>query len=95
MGASGFNDPVVDLASVVELAKKARNMSGFLGMVRTISESDMETLKRLVKERAAVVKVLRERGVRCQPFDHDYKYNLTELIEKHFSSDVATDNQEE
>ncbi len=77
-----MTDPVATLSAVVDIAKQGLELSHLLGHVRKISETDAETLKRLMRERAAVVALFRENDIRNEPFDHDYKDNFIEKLEQ-------------
>jgi hypothetical protein len=75
------DDPVEQLAVVVGLARKERVFSNLLSFVRRVDESDHDTLARLIKERAAVCKILRERGARQRPFDDGFKEKKLKFFE--------------
>jgi hypothetical protein len=75
-------DPIKSFEAVLRLAKERRNLSDVLTMVRRIDESDQKTIQRLITERAVVVKLLRECGARCRPFDHEFKENFIEMVKE-------------
>jgi hypothetical protein len=77
-----MTDPVETLSAVVNIAKEGLELSHLLGQVRKITELDKDTLKRLMRERAAVVEMFRANNIRNEAFDHDYKDNFLECLSK-------------
>ncbi len=70
---SSYDEPVRYLAQVVKMAEERMTIGNLLCAVRRIDESDINTLKRLIEERAKVVQMLRDRGIPHDHFDWDYK----------------------
>ena len=78
-----MEDPVAIFQSVVDLAKERRRLASLLAGVRQLHETDEQTLDRLIRERAALVKILQNCPASTNDhaaFDKDYSQNLFVLL---------------
>jgi len=78
-----MEDPVKNLREVVEMAETRQKIAGRLCMVRRISETDMQTIERLIKERMFLVRLLQENSDTRhfhRDFDFEYKENFEDAI---------------
>ncbi len=73
-------DAIAVLRTVVDMASKAEVLGNILTKVRTIDESDLQTLNRLLDERAAVVKLFEKNHIKHRPRDWSYKSSFIEAL---------------
>lgn len=89
------DNPIELLKSITTSLETRRTLGSLLSCVRRIDESDTQTLERLIKERAAVVKLLRSHPAAQDDHsfcDFEYKENFFTVIEKYLvTKPVATE----
>lgn len=69
-------------------------LDGILNGLRRIDEGHTQTLDRLIEERRLVVELLSTNGYKSQPFDYEFKYDMTTNLKQMIEERKERDQNE-
>lgn len=84
--------PLDMLKNVVATIEHERDLRNRIDRVRTIEESTMRTLERVLEERKEIVNLLQQLKVPHESFDFDYKENLVTVLRSLLAPHLAVAN---
>lgn len=87
--------PLEMLTGLVGTLQREQRLRIGLDGVRRIDENPESTLKRLLEERADIVKLLHHLKAAGEPYDHDFKSNLVSVLRSLLAPHLAVANATE